>query len=143
MHPEPSHINAPNAGAKPTKSAVALSVEPDGTTNPHPAYGFKLRGPRGRRTKVPDPKERAVIQWIAEQRQLGWTWEAIYFDLLKRRVRTRAGREWSVCRIRRACAEFQRLNGVYPVPKRRRKPDPGPSAAAVLHEIVRCLRVRW
>jgi hypothetical protein len=142
MNPESIRTDAPNAGAKPTKSAVALSVEPTGITNPHPAYGYKLRGPRGRRTKVPDPKERRVISWIAEQRQLGWTWEAIYFDLLKRRVRTRAGREWSVSRIRRAYADFQRLNGVYPVPNRRRKPRPKPSAGLWLRTLLRCLRIR-
>jgi hypothetical protein len=62
-------------------------------TNGHAGYGFKLRGPKGRRTKVPDPKEQQVIRWIAEQRQAGSTWEAIYFDLLSRDERTRAGKE--------------------------------------------------
>jgi hypothetical protein len=43
--------------------------------NGHPGYGFKLRGPKGNRTKVPDPHEQQVMRWIVEQRQAGWTWQ--------------------------------------------------------------------
>jgi hypothetical protein len=43
--------------------------------------------------KFPDPKEQQVMRWIVEQRQAGWTWERIYFDLLRRHAHTRADRE--------------------------------------------------
>jgi hypothetical protein len=68
--------------------------------NGHPGYGFELRGPKGNRTKVADLHEQQVMRWIVEQRQAGWTWERIYFGLLRRRARTRAGREWSVTGLR-------------------------------------------
>ena len=137
----------PKADTETSEGAVVPSVVPDGIPrNGHAGYGYKLRGSKGRRTKVPDPKEQQVIRWIAEQRQAGWTWERIYLDLLRRRERTREGREWSVSRIRRAYADYQRRNGVYPEPVRRRhrKPRPRPNLAAlVLHRVVRCLpRVR-
>jgi hypothetical protein len=86
--------------------------------NGHPGYEFKLRGPKGHRTKVPDPKEQQVMRWIVEQRQAGWTWERIYLDLLRRGERTRAGREWSMSRIRPAYAA--EVQGKTREPKRRR-----------------------
>jgi hypothetical protein len=87
-------------------------------TNGHPGYGFKLRGPKGHRTKVPDPKEQQVMRWIVEQRQAGWTWERIYLELAKRKERTRAGREWSVSRIRRAHAAEIEGKTRQPIPRR-------------------------
>src|SRR5262249_27377526 len=104
MNPQPPHANTTDAGAQTPERPAAPSVNPKGPTNGHPGYGFKLRGSKGRRTVVPDPKEQQVMRWIVEQRQAGWTWEAIYYDLLRRRERTRAGHEWSVSRIRRAYA---------------------------------------
>jgi hypothetical protein len=56
MHPDLPHPTVSDTGAKPTKSAVAPPAEPNGNTNRHPGYGFKLRGPRGRRTKSPRPE---------------------------------------------------------------------------------------
>jgi hypothetical protein len=76
------------------------------------------------------------MRWIVEQRQAGWTWEAIYLDLAKRKERTRAGREWSVSRIRRAYAA--EVQGKTRVPKRRR-PRWQPHAALWLHQLVRAL----
>jgi hypothetical protein len=105
--------------------------------NGHAGYGFKLRGPKGRRTKVPDLKEQSVIRWIVEQRQGGWTWEQIYFALLRRGERTRAGHEWSVSRIRRAYAA--EIQGKTREPKPRR-PRWKPNAALLLHQLVRALR---
>jgi hypothetical protein len=110
-------------------------------TNGYAGYGFKLRGPRGRRTKVQDPKEQEVMRWIVEQRQAGSTWERIYFDLLRRHVRTRAGREWSVSRIRRAYAAEIQGKTREPIPKRPRKPRPKPNFAAMwLHQFLRTQR---
>jgi hypothetical protein len=104
-------------------------------------YGFKLRGSKGRRLKVPDPKEQQVMRWIVEQRQAGWTWERIYFDLLRRGERARQGREWSVSRIRRAyAAEFEGKTQE-PICKRPRKPCPQPNLAALwLHQFLRTQR---
>ena len=107
-------------------------------TNGYAGYGFKLRGSKGRRTKVPDPKEQQVMRWIVEQRQAGSTWEAIYFDLLRRRERTRAGREWSVSRIRRAYGAEVQGKTREPVRKRPRKPRQKPNLAALwLHQFLR------
>ena len=109
--------------------------------NGHAGYGFKLRGSKGRRTKVPDAKEQQVMRWIVEQRQTGWTWEAIYFDLLRRGESTRAGREWSVSRIRRAYTAEIAGKTREPIPKRPRKPRQKPNLAAQwLHRLVRALR---
>jgi hypothetical protein len=134
MNPEPIPVSVPDAEAE-------RSVAPNGITNGHPGYGFKLRGPMGRRTKVPDPKEQQVMRWIVEQRAAGWTWEAIYFDLLRRGERTRAGHEWSVSRIRRAYAAEVEGKTREPIPRRPRKPRPKPNLAAILlHQLVRALR---
>src|SRR5262249_20368167 len=112
--------------------------------NGHPGYGFKLRGPKGHRTKVPDSKEQQVMRWIVEQRHAGWTWERIYFDLLRRGERTREGREWSVSRIRRAYAAEVEGKTLEPVRKRERKPRPKPNLAAMwLHQFLRTQRSAW
>ena len=110
-------------------------------TNGHAGYGFKIRGPKGRRTKVADPKEQQVISWIAEQRQAGWTWERIYLELAKRKERTRAGDEWSVSRIRRAyAAEVEgRTREHIRKPPRKRRPKQN-LAAEWLHQFLRALR---
>jgi hypothetical protein len=109
--------------------------------NGYAGYGFKLRGPKGHRTKVPDAKEQEVMRWIVEQRQAGWTWERIYFDLLRRKERTRAGHEWSVSRIRRAYAAEVQGKTREPIPPRPRKPRPKPNLAAMwLHQFLRTQR---
>src|SRR6516165_8261125 len=109
--------------------------------NGHAGYGFKLRGPKGNRTKVADLHEQKVMRWIVEQRQAGWTWERIYLDLSRRRERTRAGREWSVSRIRRAYAAEVAGKTREPIPRPPRKPRPKPNVAAEwLHRLVRALR---
>lgn len=41
---------------------------------------------------------------IVHLRTAGWTWDAIYFHFLRRRVKTSDGREWSRTTIRRAYA---------------------------------------
>lgn len=75
------------------------------------------------------------MRWIVEQRQAGWTWERIYFDLLRRKERMREGHEWSVSRIRRAYAAEGQLE---PVRNRQRKPRPKPNLATLwLHKFLR------
>jgi hypothetical protein len=110
-------------------------------TNGHAGYGFKLRGPKGHRTKVRDPKEQQVMRWIVEQCQAGWTWEWIYLERSRRKERARAGREWSVSRIRRAYAAEVAGKTRELIPKRPRKPRPKPNLAALwLHQFLRALR---
>lgn len=65
-------------------------------------FGFKLAGPSRRRYAVPDKQEQATIRWIVDQRRQGFSFEHIYFDMLRRRVKTRTGKEWSLARIKRA-----------------------------------------
>jgi hypothetical protein len=110
------------------------------TNNGHAGYGFKLRGAKGRRTKVPDPKEQQVMRWIAEQRQAGWSWERIYLELAKRKERTRAGKEWSVSRIRRAYAAEVAGKTREPIRKPPRKRRLNLAAAEWLHQFVRAFR---
>lgn len=58
---------------------------------------------------VPDPQDIAVMQQIVDWRDECVPWERIYFKLLRHRVKTRDGREWSVSRIRRAYDSALRL----------------------------------
>jgi hypothetical protein len=91
------------------------------------------RGPKGRRTKVADLHEQQIMRWIVQQRQAGWTWET--------HVRTPAGREWSVSRIRRAYAAEVAGKTQEPLPRRPRKRRQKPNLAAEwLHRLVRALR---
>jgi hypothetical protein len=63
-----------------------------------PGYGFRwFRGQR-----VPDQGEREVIAQVVERRGAGHSWYAIAAELLRQRVRTADGREWSVAHCRRA-----------------------------------------
>src|SRR5262249_21585886 len=62
-----------NTRAETVAIALATKRERGSALNGHPGYGFKLRGSKGRRTKVPNPKEQQVMKWIVEQRQAGWT----------------------------------------------------------------------
>jgi hypothetical protein len=76
-----------------------------------------------------------------EQRQAGSTWERMYLELAKRKERTRAGKEWSVSRIRRAYAAEFAGKTREPIPNRPRKRRPKPNLAAMwLHKFVRALR---
>jgi hypothetical protein len=67
--------------------------------------------------------------------------ERIYLELAKRKERTRAVREWSVSRIRRARTAEVQGKTREPIPPRQRKPHPKPNLAALLlHQLVRALR---
>lgn len=64
----------------------------------HAGYGYRwLRGKR-----VTDLREAATISLIVQLRQQGLSWYRIAAHLLRERVRTSSGREWSVARVRRA-----------------------------------------
>ena len=64
--------------------------------------GYGYRWFRGRR--VPDEHEAAVIAKVVEWKQKGYSWYGIASHLLRNRIRTSDGREWSVARCRRAYA---------------------------------------
>jgi hypothetical protein len=68
----------------------------------HAGYGYRWAGPKGRQRRVPDKAERVVMGKIAEWRHAGYSWYAIAANLLRQRVETSAGREWSPARVRRA-----------------------------------------
>jgi DNA invertase Pin-like site-specific DNA recombinase len=65
-------------------------------------YGFKWQRYRGEERCVPDQHERAIIAKIIEWRDQGQSWYRIATRLLRSRVVTAAGREWSPSRVRRA-----------------------------------------
>src|SRR5260370_21788415 len=72
----------------------------------HAGYGFRWF--RGR--KVPDPHEQHVMPQIVQWRQAGLSWQCISVQLFRQGIRTAAGPEWSVARVRRAYAAALRLH---------------------------------
>jgi DNA invertase Pin-like site-specific DNA recombinase len=64
-------------------------------------YGYKWQRSRGEQRCVPDSYERATIAQIVEWRDGGASWSVIATRLLRSRVVTAAGREWSSSRARR------------------------------------------
>jgi DNA invertase Pin-like site-specific DNA recombinase len=72
-------------------------------------YGHKWEGRRGQERRVPDTYEQEVITKIVEWKKTGYSWYQIAAILLRHRISTSGGREWSVSRVRRACmAELAR-----------------------------------
>src|SRR5262249_26768505 len=72
-------------------------------------YGFKWGGPKDQQKRVGDQEEGAGMSQIVEWREAGWSWYRIAARLLRNRVVTADGREWSVSRVRRAyLAELRR-----------------------------------
>jgi putative DNA-invertase from lambdoid prophage Rac len=67
-----------------------------------PAYGLKRVGPKkGRRMEMNDHDREIgarVVQWIDS----GWTYESVYWHLLRSRVLNSRGKEWSVSGLQRA-----------------------------------------
>jgi hypothetical protein len=71
----------------------------------HAGYGWRWW--RGKR--IPDPDEREIMSLICDWKLAGHSYGAIARHLLRHQVVTRAGKEWSVARVRRACiAEARR-----------------------------------
>jgi hypothetical protein len=78
--------------------AALKAADPDGRHANHAGYGYAWR--RGKR--VEHAAEREQMAAIVRYRQAGYSFNDIYFHFLKNRVKTKAGREWSVARIRLA-----------------------------------------
>lgn len=78
-----------------------------------PPYGFRCVGPKGKRTLTEDKKARDMGKLIVKWKMSGFSWEEIYFHLLKHcalNPRAKSGsREWSIGAIRRAFAGECRL----------------------------------
>jgi DNA invertase Pin-like site-specific DNA recombinase len=68
----------------------------------YPPYGHQWQRCRGEQRLMPDPYERAIIAKIIAWRDQGQSWYRIAARLLRCRVVTAAGREWSPSRVRRA-----------------------------------------
>jgi DNA invertase Pin-like site-specific DNA recombinase len=64
--------------------------------------GFKWIGERGRRKVVPCEYTQGIMRRIKEWVDEGWTFDQIYFHLLRLKVRTRKGTAWSRSGIHRA-----------------------------------------
>jgi hypothetical protein len=91
------------AGARDNaRERMALRKKEGKALNGEPGYGFRMIGRKGRRKKVPDPEERRVMAALVRWRREGYTFEEIYRHLRDYKVKTRAGREWSLKRIQRA-----------------------------------------
>lgn len=59
-------------------------------------YGMKLKKDgRGKNVLVPCPEERAIGSKIVEWKQAGWTWDVIYFHLLKHRIMNKQRKEYA------------------------------------------------
>jgi DNA invertase Pin-like site-specific DNA recombinase len=98
--------------------------------NQQPPYGFKLHGPPGMRRIVKDHYTRQIGAKILEWHLAGWSRDAIYLHLLKHRIKTRLGKEWSEGAIARAIRGEMVLQKKERVDKTAPNQPPGnPSAA--------------
>jgi hypothetical protein len=103
------YLAARRARAREAKAGARLAGKP---VNGQCPLGFKLIGPRGRRRRVPDLKERRQMAAILRYRLEGCTWDEIYFHFLQHKVKVKKPgkkpREWSRTRLQRALlAELQ------------------------------------
>jgi hypothetical protein len=72
-------------------------------------YGFKWSGPKGQQKRVPDEGEQAVMSQLVQWRDNGASWYQMAARLLRNRIVTSEGREWSPSRCRRAFLAALRL----------------------------------
>jgi DNA invertase Pin-like site-specific DNA recombinase len=85
-----------------TKAKMASRTARGKLTN-HPGYGYRHRGAAGRKVRVVDAKEQEAIARITAWReQENLSWDKIAIRLLRQRIRTKDGRDWSSQRCRRA-----------------------------------------
>ncbi len=101
-----------------TREALAVLKRAGKANGRYAGYGFKWRrvwdkdrnnGNGGwTKHKVANPEERAMMAEIAKWRMEGLDYESIYFHMLKHKLKTTDGKEWSLDRIKRAYqAELQ------------------------------------
>lgn len=68
----------------------------------HPGYGRRWR----RNKRVIDEEECQVAGWIRVWRDQGFSWYQMARVLLRRKLKTKDGGEWSAARVRRVYLEF-------------------------------------
>jgi DNA invertase Pin-like site-specific DNA recombinase len=71
-------------------------------TQGNPPYGLKITGPRGDKRFVTDTFNRNIGSHIVRWVDAGWTFEQVYFHMLREKIKTRRGKEWGLNPIRRA-----------------------------------------
>ena len=82
-----------------------------------PPYGYKLerishKKGEMKKSLAPDPYTRDVGAKILEWFDKGWSYDDIYFHLLRNRILTRLQKEWSRTAITRACEGERRLQAL-------------------------------
>jgi hypothetical protein len=93
------------------KEALLVKKLEGGRYTNHRHYGWRWEGRRGQQGPVPDEQELAIIAKIIEWRDGGQSWSVIATRLLRSRVVTAAGREWSSSRARRVYVAATRGRG--------------------------------
>lgn len=90
-----------NATSERTAAIMAWRKQHGLPTNGSAPPGIKLSGPRGNRYFMADPAEAALVAEILSLTAAGWNMYKIWLLFLKRKERTRHGKEWTYHRIRR------------------------------------------
>ena len=81
---------------------MAMQKEKGKPVNGYAGYGYRWVGRRGNRTRVPDEKERQLMESIVRWRDVDkWSVEDVYHHLRREGIKTRRGTEWSRSRISR------------------------------------------
>jgi DNA invertase Pin-like site-specific DNA recombinase len=92
------------------REALAARKAQGRPVNRFAGHGFKwVRNGSGLKQRIADEHDRRVMARIVELRLENFTWENIYFELLKQQVKTSENREWSLSRIRRAYQAAMKL----------------------------------
>ena len=85
-------------------AATALKKQKENgrPVNAHAGLGFAWKTVNGQKQRVVDKVERRQMSEVVAMREDGKTFDQIYFDLLRRKIRRRDGREWSRTTIQKA-----------------------------------------
>lgn len=76
----------------------------------HAGYGRRWRGDK----RIIDEEECQIAGWIQVWREQGFSWYQMARALLRRKIKTKDGREWSAARVRRvylASLKWRPVNG--------------------------------
>ena len=73
-----------------------------------PPFGFKWARRRGTLARVINRDEQAIAERIVQMRDDGHSWHQMVWGLLDARVKTSAGKDWSVPRVRKVFVSANR-----------------------------------